>query len=103
MKRFETMLCEEKVFKTRAPCRHPAKYMVIAAAAPRVVCGFHARQFLKEALIPLNLFGPNFNVRHLPDINGFLRSMMELGVQVSVTGTSIVINVSNKERGYGRQ
>lgn len=96
------MLCAEIVFKTRVPCRHPAKYMVIAAAAPRVVCGVHARQFLKKALIPLNLFGPNFDTRQLPDINGFLRSMSELGVKVSVTGTEIVINVSNKERSLPR-
>jgi hypothetical protein len=92
------MLCEETVFNTRVPCRYPAKYMVIAPVGPRVVCGVHARQFLKKALIPLNLFGPNFDTSQLPDINGFLRSMNKLGVKVSVTGTEIVINVGNKER-----
>lgn len=86
------MLCEEKVFTTRQPCGYPAKFMVIAPGAPQVVCGVHARAYLKNALIPIGLFGPNFNNSHLPDINGFLRAMKELGVEVTTIGTSIVIN-----------
>ena len=86
------MICEEKVFKTGVPCRYPAKFMVIAPLAPRVACGVHARAYLKSALIPIKLFGPKFNNSHLPDINGFLRAMKELGAEVTKIGTSIVIN-----------
>ncbi len=91
------MICEEKVFATRQPCRYPAKFMVIAPAAPRVVCGVHARAFLPSGLIPIKFFGPKFNIQSMPDINGFLKTMSELGVEVSVTGTSIVINLGGKQ------
>lgn len=95
------MLCEEKVFKTRVPCSYPAKFMVIAPAAPRVVCGVHARAYLKTALIPIKFLGPDFDASHLPDINGFLRAMRELGADVAVIGTSIVINVEVKHDADG--
>jgi hypothetical protein len=90
------MLCEERLFKTRQPCRYPARFLVVAPGAPRVVCGMHARQFMKTALVPLSIFGPQFNIDQLPHINGFLRAIRELGFSVSVTGTSIVINVPVK-------
>jgi len=92
------MLCEEKVFSTRAPCRYPAKFMVIAPTAPRVVCGIHARAYLKTVLIPIKFLGTDFDNSHLPDINGFLRAMRELGADVTVIGTSIMINVEVKHK-----
>lgn len=87
------MICEERIFKTLKPCGYRAKFMVIAPGAPRVVCGVHARQFLQKVLIPLKLFGPNFNVDKFPDINGFLREMDALGAEISITGTTLVINI----------
>lgn len=97
------LTCEERVFSTDKPCGYPAKFMVIAPVAPRVVCGIHARAYLKSVLIPIKFLGPNVNNSQLPDINGFLRSMKELGCEVSTIGASIVINVPVKEvkRGVG--
>lgn len=92
------MICEDKILSTRNPCRFPAKFMVIAPGAPKVVCGVHARAYLKGALIPIKFLGPNFDNTHLPDINGFLRAMSELGCEVKTIGTSIVINVREKSQ-----
>ena len=80
-------------------CTYPAKYLVIAPAAPKVVCGYHARAFLKNALIPFNLFGRNFNIDQLPDINGFLYSLKGLGAQVSIEGVTISINLGGESHG----
>ncbi len=69
--------------------------------APKVVCGYHARQFLKRALIPLKLLGKNINIDQIPDINGFLEEMKRLGAQVSIEDVRITISLGGKGHGRG--
>jgi hypothetical protein len=85
------MKCQDRFLYSRNPCKYPAKYLVIAPAAPKVVCGYHARGFMKRALIPVKHLGRDFDAETLPDINGFLESMRELGAEVTIVNTQIVI------------
>jgi hypothetical protein len=80
-------------------CDYPARYLVIAPMAPKVVCGYHARQFLKRALIPIKYLGPNINIDQLPDINGFLTELKNLGAEVSIEDVSISINFGGVSHG----
>lgn len=93
------MICKDKFTYTRDACHYPAKYLVIAPAAPKVVCGYHARAFLKGALIPLELVSPNINIDQLPDINGFLEAMKKLGAQVSIKDVRISISLGGEVHG----
>ncbi len=93
------MKCADRFIYTHAPCNRPAKFMVIAPAAPKVVCGYHARQFLKRALIPLKLFGQGINVDQIPDINGFLGEMEKLGALVSIGDATISIKLGGEIHG----
>ncbi len=82
------MNCEAKTGRpyglVALKCKHPARYLVIAPGAPRVVCGVHARAYTKNGLLPLAALGPKFNIETWPDINTFLKTMRELGAKVTV-------------------
>lgn len=93
-----TMLCEDKFDYTGDPCTKPAKYLLIAPSAPQLVCGLHARRYLKRALVPLNIFAKDTKTLDSPrkiellrNVTMFLRDMDKLGCEVGYEGTAIVI------------
>ncbi len=90
------MICKARFPYGGHPCKYPAKYLVIAPDAPKAVCGYHSRQFIKGALIPLKLFRRIINIEQLLDI-GFLEFLKGPGVQVSIEGAKISINLGKKE------
>lgn len=92
------MICEDKFDYSRHPCTKPARYLVIVPSAPQLVCGLHARRYLKQALIPLSIFAKDTKtldsprkIELLKNVTGFLREMGEMGFEVSVDGRTIVI------------
>ncbi len=96
---YSGLICREMTYPGGFPCVYPARYLVIAPMAPKVVCGYHAKQFLKGALIPLKFLGPGYNIDQLPDINGFLTEVKKLGAEVTIEDVRITINLGGVRHG----
>ena len=90
------LICQGRFTYTHDPCHYPAKYLVIAPSAPKVVCGLHARAY--RALVPLKILGPDITIDQIPDVNGFLEEMQRLGVGaiISIEGPTISLTFGGK-------